>query len=449
MDYLKLNTRDFLNEVYESNVETSDMVKYVRINSGGDLMYLDRLRGDADTLAVCYTHQHNDAEYNAADKQLKEEIAQGIEPTIKYTKEIPEEAEPEFSKELEEYKESEEWRGFSSHEKCFAIRKLTEKYIKKYDSYTASPRVEYSRNRGVDELRVFIRIVDDIIEEESIKQKTANKIIDDYLIDIRRRLLDRDKTTIPRFIPFDNGTIRDKLIGMTNEERDAFFRMAAYDIVRHSEGVEFNLRSRGIITDDDIDEYEIDERRMTGGFDVLSVEYKKDDGKKSLFVLGGKGSAYSDMMFFIIIKIKEIASAFGLNVSKYIEEEVSKTKVESWPEWIYASSVDYFNKDSNAEERYNIIKKKKTRFKSILSQEQMMTLLRLMKDRGLFEPDDTKLGEIGAALCGGSKDKARQIVTGVNKEHINMTLRSKKQATQIQDILHDIIDQIEIEKKEI
>lgn len=90
-------------------------------------------------------------------------------------------------------------------------------------------------------------------------------------------------------------------------------------------------------------------------------------------------------------------------------------------------------------------------FKSKMTQAQLCTMFRLLRDNNIIDSrlPNTSLANIIRQLTGGSYQKIREYLGGSNATHINMTLDTKEQAKEIQDILSDIITQIEKEKRDI
>lgn len=91
----------------------------------------------------------------------------------------------------------------------------------------------------------------------------------------------------------------------------------------------------------------------------------------------------------------------------------------------------------------------KREFNSIFTQAQLATMFRLMRDKKVFHMKDTELASFITSFAGGSHQRTRGLLGGENAGHINMTLKTKSQATDIQNLLREIIDKIEDEKKDI
>ncbi len=89
------------------------------------------------------------------------------------------------------------------------------------------------------------------------------------------------------------------------------------------------------------------------------------------------------------------------------------------------------------------------KFESIFTQAQLATMFRLLRDNEVLSMNDTQLASLIISFAGGSHQKTRGFLGGVNAGHINMTLKTKDQASEIQNILQKIIVKIDEEKKDI
>lgn len=121
----------------------------------------------------------------------------------------------------------------------------------------------------------------------------------------------------------------------------------------------------------------------------------------------------------------------------------------------YMSPIPFWGgiPDDGKNEKIDLINREKITkpFRSVMTQSQLATVFRLFRTKGIIDKDmkDTQLSRFIQMLAGGAQQKIREYLGGKNSVHINETIKTKQQATEIQDILYDIIQIIEDEKKDI
>ena len=97
------------------------------------------------------------------------------------------------------------------------------------------------------------------------------------------------------------------------------------------------------------------------------------------------------------------------------------------------------------------LKANKEKFKSIMTLTQVATMFRFFKEKRIIRKDinDTNLAILLTHLTGGAAQSFREYLGGEYKTNLHMALTSKKQADELQSIFQSIIDEIEMQKKDI
>lgn len=119
----------------------------------------------------------------------------------------------------------------------------------------------------------------------------------------------------------------------------------------------------------------------------------------------------------------------------------------------HTDDIEYEEEEGDNASTNNELPERNTRqrlgFKSRMTQAQLSTMFRLLRDKGIFDLNNTQLASLITSLSSGSHQRVRALLGGENAGHINMTLKTRDQATEIQDILQEIIAKIEEDKKDI
>lgn len=148
--------------------------------------------------------------------------------------------------------------------------------------------------------------------------------------------------------------------------------------------------------------------------------------------------------------LRDTLSSFEIDIDKIVKELDLENVL-----YLELGSLTNLPETIESDETHNDvieeakIVKKKIKFDSKLTQGQIATLFRLMREKGVFTMKDIELTELILELVGGSHQQTRTLIGGIHATHINMTLTNKEQAEEIQSILQSIIEKIEKEKKDI
>lgn len=267
-----------------------------------------------------------------------------------------------------------------------------------------------------------------IIEE---KRKSDDNNFDAIIEDLYRQ---KDKLLV---------RLQNKLINLPNKE--------SIDMYCLFLGQELGIRYR-IFETNSLGKIQITEEEMNS----FDNEYSEDDydnlyeEKRGLLIKGSSDKTLSliDFAYKFIDSVVYHFLIAGYNLVPSIEATFDRyiSPISSWGGFTEEDA------DDNSEYR-NLINRGRTTksFQSVMTQSQLTTMFRFFRSKGIIDKNMTniELARLIQMLSGGSQQKAREYLGGKNSVHINETIKTKQQATVIQDVLSDIIKIIEDEKKDI